>query len=350
MDYIKPNPISRALVDSTMDRTLKDVDQDPARSIRKMTDLGRMIAKGRFMSEIYSIVQDLLRNDDSLYYQYIRTVLKQTSTKNLKDFCISFGYSGLTFGARRIRELEQTADYRIPWCMGLRVDPPKKGTLTVSEIRSCIEQGMPLGIYIYFVRISGSNACLRNLLSLFSKYPDCAFLVFLPDQALSQDQIERMKNCTNTGFLLPVGADTCRGNLAALISSKILCALYAQYDNQTATDWYNGKKTKSLLSYNKGTIMLVSSDDCTRENGEKVAAYCKNLRTHPKYPLILFDLVGDTMATNHIVSEDSTYFELLENGDIRNEDGIRSDFRHTISLETLFSIGLPKKETPEKEN
>ncbi len=348
MDQNRPNPISRALVDSTVDRTLKDIDQDPARSIRKITDLGRMMAKGRFMSEIYAIVQDLLRNDDSLYYPYIKTALRQTTTKHLKDFSISFGYSGLTFGARRIRELSEQKDYRIPWCLGLRINPTIKGTVNVSEIRSCIEQGMPLGIYIYFIRITGSNACLRELLNLFAAYPDCSFLLFLPDQVLAQDQITRMSQVTNTGYLLPAAGASLQGNLHALTAAKILCALYVQYDNRTAADWYSGRKTEGLLSYNKGTVILVSSDDCSRENSEKVAAYCRSLRIHPKYPLILFDLVGDILATNHIVSEDATYFELLENGDIRNENGILSDFRHTISLETLFSIGLPKEPASDK--
>ena len=59
--------------------------------------------------------------------------------------------------------------------------------------------------------------------------------------------------------------------------------------------------------------------------------------------MILFDLVGDAIQINHIISEDDCYFELLENGDIKTTTETISDFRHTTSLDQLFSIILPRK-------
>ena len=65
---------------------------------------------------------------------------------------------------------------------------------------------------------------------------------------------------------------------------------------------------------------------------------------HPEYPIVLFDAVSDSMQVYKTVSEDEEglYLELLENGDIRTNNGVITDFRHTVSLRQLFEIALPK--------
>ena len=52
-----PNNITRALIDASVDRGLREIEEDPKRSIRKLTDMGRMFIKGRFMDEVLSIQQ-----------------------------------------------------------------------------------------------------------------------------------------------------------------------------------------------------------------------------------------------------------------------------------------------------
>ena len=49
---MKPNNITRAIVDATVDRSLREIEEDPRRSIRKLTDLGRQFSKGRFLQEV----------------------------------------------------------------------------------------------------------------------------------------------------------------------------------------------------------------------------------------------------------------------------------------------------------
>ena len=75
---MKPNNITRAIVDATVDRSLREIEEDPRRSIRKLTDLGRQFSKGRFLQEVYAIFLELLRNDDSPYYTAIENLLRYT--------------------------------------------------------------------------------------------------------------------------------------------------------------------------------------------------------------------------------------------------------------------------------
>ena len=63
--------ITRALIDTTVARAMVEMDADPKRSVRKLCDLGRQFSRGRFQNQIFAIFQDLLRNDESPYYQAI---------------------------------------------------------------------------------------------------------------------------------------------------------------------------------------------------------------------------------------------------------------------------------------
>ena len=338
-----PNNITRALIDASVDRGLREIEEDPKRSIRKLTDMGRMFIKGRFMDEVLSIVQDLLRNDDSPYYEAIEQMLRNTDRKNLKDFGISFGYSGLTYGGKVIREHERSLPYHIPWALTLRINPTLKDGLSVSELESCVRQGTSMGIYCYFIRLSGAITCIGRLMDLVKQHPECAFVSLLPDEPLNPVQVAGIKECTNSMVMFQNRGAATADNVSAMKKSKILYGIYAVYGNDDAAAWYNDQKAEGLAELNAGINLLVSDDSCSKRNGAKVAKYCRSLRTHPEYPMILFDLAGDAVQINHIISEDECYFELLENGDIKTTTETISDFRHTTSLDQLFTIGLPRE-------
>lgn len=73
--------ITRALIDTTVARAMVEMDADPKRSVRKLCDLGRQFSRGRFQNQIFAIFQDLLRNDESPYYQAIDFAAQQRSGK-----------------------------------------------------------------------------------------------------------------------------------------------------------------------------------------------------------------------------------------------------------------------------
>ena len=45
------NDITRGLIDFAVSQCLKNIKEDPYRSIRRLADLGRQFAKGRFQEE-----------------------------------------------------------------------------------------------------------------------------------------------------------------------------------------------------------------------------------------------------------------------------------------------------------
>ena len=83
--------ITRALIDTTVARAMVEMDADPKRSVRKLCDLGRQFSRGRFQNQIFAIFQDLLRNDESPYYQAIDFLLRSNDPEALRQFGINIG-------------------------------------------------------------------------------------------------------------------------------------------------------------------------------------------------------------------------------------------------------------------
>ena len=339
---MKPNNITRAIVDATVDRSLREIEEDPRRSIRKLTDLGRQFSKGRFLQEVYAIFLELLRNDDSPYYTAIENLLRYTDRKALKDFGINLGYNSLTFGGKVIRETEAKKPFQIPWALILRIDPTLPGSTTPSEIESYIKQGRPLGIYTYLIRCSGSLSCLDALAHLFRNYRDCAFLFLLPDQELTAAQLALLKPCTNTMCLFPAGTPSSAANAEHMQRQKSWYSTYDYYDDNTCEEWLSGRRHRDSLAYRNSFVILIARDGCSRDTQERMLCYAKNTRLQPTDPFIIFDLYGDALQIDRIMSSESCYFELMENGDIRTHNGLITDYRHTISLEQIFAMALPR--------
>ena len=134
--------ITRAIIDTTVARAMVEMDADPKRSVRKLCDLGRQFSRGRFQNQIFAIFQDLLRNDESPYYQAIDYLLRNNDPKALRQFGINLGYNSFTYGAQILRQKQKELFFAIPWMVQLRLDSRIPGTYGPSFFASVIETGL----------------------------------------------------------------------------------------------------------------------------------------------------------------------------------------------------------------
>ena len=342
---VRPNPITRAIIDSTVERSLREIAEDPKRSVRKLADLGRLFTKGRFTNEVYSLVQDLLHNDESPYYEAIEKLLRSTDQQILKTFGINLGYNGLNIGGKITRLTRKDRTYHIPWIISVRINPSLLNSMSVSEIDNIITQAKPLGIYCFGIRIEGSLMPLVSLTEVMRRHSECAFFCLLPDQKLMSLHLDAIRQCPASLFLLHTGNRNLfsSANAEALRRQKSLYGVFSLYDDQTASSWISGEKIKELLDYETPWVVLAADDLCSRKTRQRVSRQCHDNRMHPHYPLVFFDQIGDIMSVDKLRSDLETgyYFEMLETGDIRTDREIITDFRHTVSLEQLLSIALP---------
>lgn len=340
---MKPNNITRAIIDATVDRSIREVDEDPNRSIRKLTDMGRHFASGRFLNQVYDVLQDLLRNEDSPYYTAIRNLLRNTALENMKGFGINIGYNSLTFGGKIIRDLTKKKPYSIPWCIVMRVDPSNPAGSSAEDLDHIVTQGNELGIYTYLVRCGGRMSSQNKLFETFARHNDSAFICLMPEGGLSGNQPELLRKCINTLFLFPAGAKKTAGNLQTIKQQKTLFGLYDFYGDDTVSEWLTRNRAEEFMAWDNAFAILVPEENCSCSTMKKMGAFAKHLRTKPKYPFILFDQRNDVMEIDKIVKDDTdpVYLEFLDNGTVLTRNDTVIQCRHTFSLEQILAEALP---------
>ncbi|MCF0145122.1 MAG: hypothetical protein HUJ73_00900 [Eubacterium sp.] len=340
---IEPNPIAKAIISSTVERSMKEIEEDPRRSIRKLADLGRLFSNGRFTTEVYALVQDLLHNDDSPHYTTIERLLRHTDRTALKTFGINLGYDGLNIGGKIARSLDETCPYRIPWVISLRLNSSLANSLSVTEIENIIMQAKRKGIFCFSIRLEGSLLPLGSLTDVILRHENCAFFLMLPEQKLGAIHQEAIQRCKNVLYLLPASSGISSSNAEFLRKMKIFFGTYYIYDDRTSEEWTSGKKIHESLEAEVPFVVLVADDSCSKKTQKRVTKYCVSTRMHPEHPVFLIDQIGDIMAVDRLRSEkeNGCFFEILETGDLRTDTKIITDFRHTVSLEQLLSVACP---------
>ena len=111
----------RVVVKSIVDRSLRNIRRDPRRGIRRLADLGEVAAAGPYQKRFLSIVRRMLEQEDSPYYTMVSNAVQSADNERLKTFGLNFGWNCLTVGTRKIRALEQTQPWSIPWSLTVHI-------------------------------------------------------------------------------------------------------------------------------------------------------------------------------------------------------------------------------------
>lgn len=341
---MKPNDITRAIIDATVDRGLREIEEDPKRSIRKLADMGKQFSKGRFVQDLYTLFQELLRNDDSPYYTAIEHLLRNTERKGLKDFGINIGYGSLTYGARQIRSNEKTRDYQIPWLPILRLNPASPPSVEAETLERMVRQGTSLGIYSYAIRSENDFPDLQALTGIFRKYSKCGFILFLPDRRLSLEHLARLKPCTNIMTLFPAGGSSTDQNIRGMQRHKALYGIYAYYEDSDGDSWTSQNRFQEFSSYESSFVLMIPRDNCSKSYQDRIDAYIRSARIQQLHPFILLNIYSDAYQIDRSISSEPCFFELMEDGSIHTQEGVLKGSYRSQPLERMFAAALPKKE------
>ena len=190
--------LTRMMIETAVARGIKDMSDDPKRALRRLADMGRQFSTGRFQPRIIEIIQGLLQNEDSPYYQLISDSLETTDHEAIKRFGINIGYNCWTYSARIIRQESARRGYCIPWILFFEYSQElaagsqnNENVLTIDRIRNIIKQALPLGVNAFCILQRGRSIADKGLLELFTEYPDSAFFCLLETASLSAAQMTR---------------------------------------------------------------------------------------------------------------------------------------------------------------
>ncbi len=312
------------MISSTVNRGIESMEEDPKRSIRRLADLGRRFSKSSFHDQVFSVIQELLSNEDSHYYDMIANLLKNSDHEALRTFGLNIGYMSWTYGARIIRKEQKENGICIPWAIKLRYDSREEGGMTLEDIDHLISQGVSLRIYSYMIRHSYDPQENYAIFDLFQKYPDCTFMWVRDSGRLTAAQIEFLKECRNTLTILPCEDQETLLTAHLIRSQKIIFALSSRYrTEEDITNNFTGTPLDKVLSSETGIYMQLAEDDAELS----AEPLCYNSRLEQRHPVLITDYYGDCASIGRAAVDNTVVLEIGADGKV-----IRPAFKAGMSF------------------
>lgn len=301
--------MKKAMIEAAVTHGLKEVEEDPERSVRRLTDLGRQFSKNRFQDQIFSIMQELLNNEDSAYYDMVHNLLANSCHDHLKKFGINVGYMSWAYGADKLRKEEDALHVQLPWGIMFRYNSDPSSALTPAVIEQLIQQGQDLGIYAWMIRQCGRESDSYELLTILEKYKDSAFLWIKQDGRLTAAQIQMLRVCQNTLISLPVEDPETQLTTALLRDQKIPFAIHGMYGDDYPASQEDEQMLMERVLSTQTAIFLTIADDHTNKH---LGSLCYESRLRQEYPAVLIDYYDDGRKISEMLVNHSTLLEIGE--------------------------------------
>ncbi len=332
--------MKRVLVEATVRRTLKNIQESPHRATRNLVDLGLQFSSGRFQTRFLTQAQKLLQNPKSAYYDLVKNIVTTVDHDIITTFGVNLGYNSCTKGAQRIREIEAEKGFNIPWALNLLINEEKLEA-EPEFYPSVLRQGTELGIFTYLLFVTRSP---DKVLPMIQKEPDCAFILFLHGHQVSDvfmQQVKAAKNVLIAVYTDEDMADACQ----KLREARLLFAVYQRYTEQDKKAILSGEWLQSVLPVHPPFAFLQADFSCTPQTQDAIYRYITNVRDGQQVPLIFMDIKQDTLMIDQVISEGECLAGFDADGSLRTHEGFQRAEQYNIFLHPLEEIlqGTSKK-------
>lgn len=300
------------MVENIVRRALYGVRSDPKRTIRNLVDLGLETSGGALHKRFMADAQNLLRREDSPYYDMVVQTVRHVDEERLLTFGLNLGWDGLTVGARRIRELEAQRGHNIPWSLTLHM--ATGGKLSTGDYLQLVQDGASLGIGTYFLMPADTDAVDMALdLALLSR--GCAFFLFLPPGYPVETALKRLLLPRNLMLCLDCETSGWQRQAELLRDNHLLYGLWRPYaTHDESIEITSGRWIKPVLPYAGLAVFLIGRGEAAQDPTASVCLYARDARLAQRYPALVFDFYLDALYLDVLISNDPCFAGFLPDG------------------------------------
>ena len=308
--------LKRILAESIAKKAITEIKDSPERKSRNLVDLALNFAEGQYFRDFLIKVQKVLQDENTPYYRMVIDAMNHIDTNRLLTFGMNIGYNSVTIGSPKIRAIEQEENFDIPWSMYL--DARKFTSTLYQSYSKLFSEALALGIYSWHIS-AGEN--LFELLNLINEHDECAFVLFVEPEDISDELISKAENINNIMFAVKYkeGAeDACR----ILRNNRMLYSVYFTYTDCDEALITSDEFILSTENLRPVFTIFVPDAKCSPETVNKIYAYVKETRLNQRFITIPWDAVNDTRYIDGKISEnicsagvncDGLLFRLNEN-------------------------------------
>ena len=294
------NSMSRVLVGTFVKKAIRDIQQDPERSVRNTVDMAVQFSGGKFQQRFFFAAQRMLQNENSGYYSMLRDTVARVDAGRLYTFGMNAGYNGCTAGARRIRENERKLGCSIPWTLLLQIDTERFGAAEPAYDR-LIEEGEALGIHVWMLLADKDP---QTVLPLAEKHADSAFILFCEPEDISAAFLDDAAQPKNLMLAARYDEDAAEA-YQAVRDMGLLLSIWYPYGPKDLEAIINGTLFYSAQQFFPFFTALLPKQSCPDDVQRLVYQTVAQARYDQHYRTILWEMRGDVQMVDAIISEDA---------------------------------------------
>lgn len=315
----KKGQITYKIIEIAVAKGIRNIEENGNRGVRNIVDLGAHFAKGNFQKDFFRNAQQILNDENSMYYTLAKNLVKTVDHNIIKKFGINLGYNSLTYGVKKIRQNEIKYGYNIPWTIVFDYNLPAQ-SLSVKEVSDILYSGENLGIYCSMFFIGKNDTFLRELLTDLSSHKDSAYFIFAESEIITDEIIDTIVSAGNIVLVLLMHPtednDVSKQVYKKLLYKRCLYGTYSEYNdsnvNLTMSDAYINKIQKTYSSF----VYLIKKQPLKFGNQERFSQFIIKAKNENPYPFYLVDFYEDLAYINRIISMEDCFIAINGNGDI----------------------------------
>lgn len=293
------NTTNQLLIETIIKQALKRTHDDPERSTRNLIDIGLNFSNGKFQRRFLELAQEMLQNEHSSYYRMIPDAISNITSNRIITFGMNIGYNSCTQGARKIRKIEASEGYNIPWCISLEID----GILYQQKkehYHTLIQEGQTLGIYTWLIYALDD---VNSLLELAETFQDCAFVFFCAPDQITNTLLDEATNVYNIMFAVTY-TDGVTEACQLLRAHKMLYSIWYSYYQEDKELITNGTLLEDCEIMHPIFTILCATYSCDINLQKEIHTYIEHVRQQQIYQTFPFDLIHDNHTIDSIISDD----------------------------------------------
>ncbi len=194
--------LKRQVIYIAVSKAIEDMATDTKRSMRNLVDLGLLFSKSENQKWFFNTAKKIISNPHNPYNELLLKMTGNVEHKTITTAGINLGYSGLIYGADKLKKKQLKIGVPLPWILLFDIPDFHPGLLP--QIKDFISQGHKLGIHCYILR-TGENGLSPELCETIRHYNDCVFLVEIPPEAVTEQSGRCLGNIHNA--LVSVSAE-----------------------------------------------------------------------------------------------------------------------------------------------
>lgn len=330
--------MNHVMVNTIVKKAIHDLKTDPERTIRNLVDMALQFADSRFQQEFYSSAQKLLSDETSGYYDLVKDSVSKVDEDTLLTFSMNLGYNGLYRGADQIREQERKLQCSVPWTISLTITEGK----IFDHHHTLIHQGEEMGIHSWHLF---SNHGIYECLNLAAKHPNSAFVIFCGSHEINMTVIDLAQDIRNIALIVPFDADS-DATCSLLREAGLLYGLYYSYSQKDLPKIESGELLEDMQQLYPTIAILKPQFPCEEAVRTQVYTWITNARMEQKFHTIPWELYGDMMLVDNVISKDPCWVGFDEYGQLNTENGVDRTYGRNIfknDLPVILQQAFPKQ-------